>query len=121
MTVIQRKAAKPALTADRMARLYRMAQLLGTGPKTRSALLKKLKVDVRGFYRDFEKIRAFGVPMELHDGRYVLLEPVEEALARLPFPDPGLSVQEALQLAKGRTPAHRKLRKRIEELLGKPV
>jgi predicted DNA-binding transcriptional regulator YafY len=118
MMVKSHKPAPVALTPDRVARLYRLVRLLGTGPKTRRILLRKLKVDTRGFYRDFEKLRAFGVAMEMHDGRYVLMESVREALARLPFPDPGLSVQEALQLAIGRTPAHKKLRARIEAFLG---
>lgn len=121
MLVMQRKAPKPSLTPDRVARLYRLVQLLGTGPKTRQALVRRLKVDTRGFYRDFEKMREFGVAMEMHDGRYVLMESVPQALARLPFPDPGLSVQEVLQLAVGRSAAHRKLRERIRILLGMPV
>jgi predicted DNA-binding transcriptional regulator YafY len=81
-------------------------------------LSKRLKVDTRGFYRDFEKMRAFGVAIEMHDGRYVLLETVEEALAHLPFPDPALSVQEVILLSKGRTGAHKKLREKLEEFLG---
>jgi predicted DNA-binding transcriptional regulator YafY len=116
---MQRKASQPTLTPDRLSRLYRLVQLLGTGPKTRAVLVRRLRVDTRGFYRDFEKMREFGVAMELHDGRYVLLESVAQALARLPFPDPGLSVQEALQLSAGRSTAHRKLRGKIAELLGK--
>src|SRR4051794_40582705 len=108
MVVKQRKSIPPSLTTGRVSRLYRLVQLLGTGPKSRTFLLKRLKVDTRGFYRDYEKMRAFGVAMEMHDGRYVLMETVSEALARLPFPDPGLSVQEALLLSTGRTPAHKK-------------
>ena len=55
--------------------------------------MKKLKVDIRGFYRDFEQMRKFGVAVEMRHRRYLLRETVAEALARLPFPDPGLSVQ----------------------------
>jgi predicted DNA-binding transcriptional regulator YafY len=115
----QRLSARPNLTPDRVARLCRFVQLLGTGPKTREVLVRKLKVDTRGFYRDFEKMRQFGVAMEMHDGRYVLIETVEEALGRLPFPDPGLSVQEAMLLSRGNSKAHKKLRERIANLLGK--
>jgi predicted DNA-binding transcriptional regulator YafY len=91
--------------------------LVGQGPKSRAALVKKLKEDIRGFYRDFQQMREFGVAVEIHDGRYVLRETVGEALGRLPFPDPGLSVQEVMQLAVGRTAAHKKLRTQIESLL----
>ena len=117
MMLTQRRTPRASLTLDRVSRLYRLVKLLGTGPKSRTVLAKKLKVDARGFYRDFEQLRKFGVAMEMHAGRYVLMETVEEALGHLPFPDPGLSVQEALLLCRGRTPAHRKLRERIESLL----
>jgi predicted DNA-binding transcriptional regulator YafY len=112
---------RTSLTRDRLARLYRLVQFLGGGPKTRSFLVKKLRVDTRGFYRDFQLLRTFGVAIEMQAGRYALMETVAEALARLPFPDPCLSVQEVLQLARGRTAAHRKLRQRIDDLLGKTV
>jgi predicted DNA-binding transcriptional regulator YafY len=121
MIVKQRKPPTSSLTPDRVARLYRLVRLLGTGPKTRQFLLRKLKVDTRGFYRDFERMRAYGVAMEMHAGRYVLMEAVAQALARLPFPDPELSVQEVLLLAVGKTPAHKKLRERIEAFLGHPA
>lgn len=109
------------LTPVRMSRLFRFVQFLGSGPKTRAALLKKLKVDTRGFYRDFEQLRLFGVAVELHAGRYVLIESVEKALGRLPLPDPRLSVQEAIILARGKTATHRKFRDRLTGLLGKSV
>ena len=75
-------------------------QLLGSGPKTRAWLLTKLKIDVRGCYRDFEKRHAFGVPTEFHAGRYVH-QPSRSTprLARLL--DPGLSVREALVAVQG--------------------
>ena len=113
--------AFPALTAGRVRRLCRFVQMLGAGPQSRPALLKKLNLDTRGFYRDFQQMRKFGIPIQMRDRCYQLLETVEEALGRLPFPDPGLSVQEVLLLARGRTPAHRKLRRHIELLLGRRV
>lgn len=116
ISMMQRKPANP-LTQDRVARLYRFVRLLGTGPKTRTFLSRRLKVDARGFYRDFEKMREFGVAIEMHDGRYVLLESVPEALGRLPFPDPCLSVQEVIVLARGKTAAHRKLRSMLDGLI----
>ncbi len=118
MIGIQRRTPAAALTQDRVARLYRLVKLLGTGPKTRSYLIKRLKIEPRGFYRDFEKVRAFGVAIEMHDGRYVLLETVAEALGRLPFPDPSLSVQEAILLSRGKSVAHKKLRAKLADLVG---
>ena len=41
-----------------------------------------------------------------------------EALDLLPFPDPALTLSEALQLAKGRTTAHRKLKEQIAAITG---
>ncbi len=111
------KTATSSLTRERIARLCRFVQLVGAGPKTRAALVKKLNVDIRGFYRDFQQMRKFGVALEMRAGRYVLRETIAEALGRLPFPDPGLSVQEVLQLAVGRTAAHKKLRRQIKSLL----
>jgi hypothetical protein len=119
MSISTRKVAS-SLSPGRIARLCRFVQLVGKGPKTRAALVKKLKVNIRGFYRDFQQMREFGVAVEMHDGRYVLRQTVGEALGRLPFPDPGLSVQEVMQLAVGRTAAHQKLRAQIERLLRVP-
>jgi len=111
------RAVKSSLTPGRIARLCRFVQLVGRGPKTRAALTKELKVDIRGFYRDFQQMRKFGVAVEILNGRYLLRESVEEALGRLPFPDPRFSVQEVMQLAVGRTAAHKKLRRQIKSLL----
>jgi predicted DNA-binding transcriptional regulator YafY len=81
-------------------------------------LARRLKLDVRGFYRDLELLRAFGVPVTSADGRYRLDESLTAALARLPLPDPHLTLAEAEQLAKGRTAAHRKLKAILETMKG---
>jgi hypothetical protein len=53
------------------------------------------------------------------DGRsYVLQGKVRDAVARLPFPDPLLTLGEAQQLARGRTPAHKKLKALIAAITG---
>jgi predicted DNA-binding transcriptional regulator YafY len=116
----RKKAGPPpaALTAQRAARLYRLLTLLGDGPQTRRLLLARLKLDVRGFYRDLETLRAFGIEVAPgFDTRYTLAGGVDDALARLPFPDPGLNVRDALQLANGTSPAHRKLRQRVNAFI----
>jgi predicted DNA-binding transcriptional regulator YafY len=106
--------AQVSLTPSRAARLYKLLTLLADGSQTRTALLRKLKLDVRGFYRDLEALRGLEIEVTSADGtRYTLAGGLDEALGRLPFPDPGLNLWDALQLANGTTTAHRKLRQRI--------
>jgi len=110
--------AQRAVTAERAERLCRLLRLLARGPQTREVLTRRLGRDVRSFYRDLELLRAADINVPLRDGRYALDEDVADAVARLPFPDPGLTLGEAQQLAKGRTPAHRKLKKQIAAITG---
>ncbi|HUR55235.1 MAG TPA: hypothetical protein VMZ71_13965 [Gemmataceae bacterium] len=111
-------AAQVSLTPSRAARLYKLLTLLGDGPQTRTSLLRKLKLDVRGFYRDLEVLRGFEIDVTSTDeNKYALSVGLDDALARLPFPDPGLNLRDALQLANGTTTAHRKLRQRINSFL----
>lgn len=112
-------AATVTLTASRAARLYRLLTLLGTGPQTRAALLRRLKIDVRGFYRDLESLRALGIDVTASgdDPKYALAGELDDALEKLPFPDPGLNVRDALQLANGTTAAHRRLKQRVNSFL----
>jgi predicted DNA-binding transcriptional regulator YafY len=107
-----------SVTADRAARLYRLVQFLGSGPKTREALRRKLKLDTRGFYRDLEFLRAAGITVNLDRQRYVLHDKLQKALHNLPFPDPNLTLGEVAQLAKGRTRAHRKLKQQLARIIG---
>ena len=117
---LPRSGAQPRpVTVERAARLYRLLQLIGDKPQTRDALRRRLKLDVRGFYRDLELLRASGIELALVNGRYVLQEPVARVLSRLPFPDPRLTLGEATQLAKGRTAAHRKLRTQVARIEGR--
>jgi hypothetical protein len=53
----------------------------------------------------------------LRNQRYTLVGGVKEAIARLPFPDPHLTLGEARELAKGRTPAHRKLKSQVNRIV----
>jgi len=106
------------VTAQRAGRLCKLLRLLRNGPQTRLALARRLKLDVRGFYRDLEWLRQFGIPVVMEDGRYCLDEDADKAIARLPFPDPQLTLGEAAQLAKGRTAAHRKLKALVAAITG---
>ncbi len=118
----RRTAPAPApelsgVTPDRFTRLYRLVQLLASGPQPRTTLARRLRLDVRGFYRDLELLRAAGLPITLSEGRYGLEGKVGDALARLPFPDPHLTYGDVLTLAKGRTAAHKKLRDHITHIV----
>jgi predicted DNA-binding transcriptional regulator YafY len=115
-------ASAVSLTSSRAARLYRLLTLLGPGPQTRGLLLRRLRIDVRAFYRDLEALRALRITVTTtgDEPKYELEGPVDDALAKLPFPDPGLNVRDALQLANGSTAAHRKLRQRVNSFLNGP-
>jgi hypothetical protein len=113
-----RLAVSRSITVERAQRLCRLIRLLRSGPQTRGTLTRKLRVDVRGFYRDLELLREAGINIPFHDQRYLLGENIHDVLERLPFPDPHLTLREAKDLAKGRTPAHRKVRSLIKQVEG---
>jgi predicted DNA-binding transcriptional regulator YafY len=110
--------ARPTLTAERFRRLHELVQFLGVGPKTRAQILARLGLDVRGFYRDLELLRAVGIEVTAEQGRYALSEAPAGVLARLPFPDPHLTLGEARQLARGRGKPNRRLQEEIARILG---
>ena|SRR5579864_4822209 len=105
----------PALniTSERAKRLFRQVALLGRGTQTRAGLMRTLGLNMRGFYRDLEVLRSAGIDVALVKGRYRLTGDPTAAVELLPFPDPGLTVGEARQLARGRSPVHRKLRAQL--------
>jgi predicted DNA-binding transcriptional regulator YafY len=113
--------AKPTpatgVTPERFLRLYRMVRLLVAGSLTREAIARRLRLDVRGFYRDLDLLRSSGVAVTLEEGRYTITQDAADALTHLPFPDPRLTLGEAQTLAKGRSSAHRALAKTIERVL----
>jgi predicted DNA-binding transcriptional regulator YafY len=109
---------RDSVTRDRAGRLCRLVRLLGAGSQTRAALTQKLRLDVRGFYRDLSTLRKAGVVVELRRGRYVLQGDPQASLERLPFPDPHLTLGEAVQLGKGRTAAHRKVKALLDDVIG---
>ena len=116
------KKRKPALSAagvtpERFIRLFRMVKLLAGSAQTREALARRLKLDVRGFYRDLDLLRSSGVSVTLAAGRYTLEQDPDDALGLLPFPDPHLTLGAAKTLAKGRSPIHRTLAKTIARIV----
>jgi hypothetical protein len=118
----RRKSPPPAaklagVTPERFTRLYRMVRLLGSAPQTRQQLLRQLRIDTRGFYRDLEVLRTAAIDVIVRESRYTLAGNLDDALASLPFPDPHLSLGDVLTLRKGRSAAHRKLREQIDHLV----
>jgi hypothetical protein len=109
--------ASKAVTPERAARLYRLLKLLGTGPHTRGVLTRRLGLDIRGFYRDLELLRESGIGVTLDRRRYALGDGVPDAVARLPFPDPHLTLGEATKLAKGRSQVHRKMKELLAHII----
>jgi predicted DNA-binding transcriptional regulator YafY len=110
-------AERPAVTAERFVRLHRLLHFLAAGPQTRARITRQFKLDVRAFYRELELLRGSGIDVTLAEGRYRLADDVDEAAARLPFPDPHLNLGEATQLARGRSTAQRKLSAFLHNLL----
>jgi predicted DNA-binding transcriptional regulator YafY len=109
-----------SVTAARVARLYRLLRLLAGGPVSRPALLRRLGLNQRGFYRDIELLRAAGIRVVPTDGRYQLVPGFDAAVDRLPFPDPRLTLGEAQRLARGSTAAHRALQARVRQIVSPP-
>ena len=64
------------------------------------------------------RIGAARVVIDTKGDRYLLVGELNSARGRVPLPDPGLTLEEASQLAKGTTAAHKKLKSLIDLLLG---
>jgi predicted DNA-binding transcriptional regulator YafY len=116
MTSKKSDAPAGAVTAERAQRLFRMLNLLGRGPQTRVALIRKLRLTIRGFYRDLEALRDIGIEVKLHANRYHLQDDLALSLDRLPFPDPNLTLGEARQLGRGRSAVHRKIKSMLDKI-----
>ncbi len=107
---------RSAITTERFVRLWRLLNLLNEEPKTRVELTRLLKIDVRGLYRDLLVLRESDISVTVAKGRYALGDKIKDALARLPFPNPLLTLGEARLLAKGRSTAHRRLAEQLDQL-----
>ncbi len=109
-------AARASVTPERAGRLFRLLTLLSAGPQSRKTLTRKLRLGVRGFYRDLEVLREVHIEVALENGRYLLREDPVVVIERLPFPDPLLTLGEARQLARGRSAAHKRIRRYLEKI-----
>ena len=110
-------SAGKAVTLERATRLYRLVEFLADGPRTRKALLQRLKIDIRTFYRDLELLRDCRIGIALAKRKYTLETEPKAARLALPFPDPGLTLGEAQELAKGRGKVQAKLRDLLKAIV----
>jgi hypothetical protein len=109
---------QPDLTAARANRLCKMLMALNGGPQAKDDLVRKLRLEERGFFRDLKLIRQLGIAVASADNRYLLTISLNEALSKLPVPDLKLSLRDALELSHGQSPTHRRVRRKIEALIG---
>jgi predicted DNA-binding transcriptional regulator YafY len=107
-----------SVTTERATRLYALITLVALAPRARQDLIRKLRMDVRGFYRDLNLLRAAGIELVMSEGKYRLDQTRASAYAMLPFPDPRLTLGEAREVARGRSAAHRKLARLIASITG---
>ncbi len=106
------------VTRDRAARLAKFLKLLTGSAKTRTALMAKLKTDQRAFYRDLRFLRSLGIQVNAEGDKYLLDGTLDAARAKLPCPDPGLTMAEAVALSRGTSEGHRKLKRMVESING---
>lgn len=104
------------VTPERAQRLFRLLNLLGQGPQSRLAITRKLRLAIRGFYRDLEVLHKVGISIKLASGRYHLESDLAASLEKLPFPDPALTLGEARLLARGRSTVHRKIKSMVDRI-----
>jgi hypothetical protein len=79
--------------------------------------MRRLRLDIRSFYRDLELLRRAGIAVWLREGNYILEQTTDAAIAHLPFPDPHLTLGEAMQLATGRGRAQQKIRTQLARIV----
>ena len=113
-----RTESTPSVTPERATRFAKLIRSIARVPRERDELLKKLHVDLRGFYRDVQTLRALSIDIKNRGSVYFLGEDADEARAKLPCPDPQLTVAELRTLARGTTDAHRKLKRLLETIVG---
>jgi predicted DNA-binding transcriptional regulator YafY len=112
------RSESSSVTPERASRLAKFVKLIAKTPRSRSVLLDKLDIDLRGFYRDVKTLRALRVGVSNRGDQYQLDEDLDDARGKLPCPDPQLTLAELKQLTKGTTDAHKKLRKLLENIVG---
>lgn len=114
------KAEPPttSVTLERAIRLGKLLKSIAKTARTRAELMAKLKVDLRGFYRDVKTIRSLGISVSSDRDLYRLTDDLNEARGKLPCPDPLLTVAELRAVSKGTTDTHKKLRRLLDAVAG---
>ena len=110
------KASTIKITTQRCSRIYKLLLLMAKNRSKRSAILKKLKIGSRTFYRDLDLLRECGLNIDLNDHGYRLKNSIDDSLQCLPFPDPHFTFHDAVVLSKGRSKSHQKLKQQIEQM-----
>ena len=76
------------ITLGRASRLHRLVTILATGPTARDALLDRLAIGLRTYYRELDLLKRCGIKVKRAGKEYQLSSTVPEAEGRLPFPAP---------------------------------
>ncbi len=97
---IPRRRPVVQITLARAARLHRLVSTLADGPSVREALLDRLTIGLRTFYRELDLLKRCGIKIGREGKAYRLKSTMQEAEGRLPFPDPQLSFAEMAELAR---------------------
>src|SRR3954454_22969049 len=108
------------ITLQRAARLHRLVGHLADQPRTRDAILARLGVGLRTFYRELELLKRCGVKIRHKDKLYTLTSTAEQAEGRLPFPDPQLSFAEMAELATCPSDAGKRLAELLASVINQP-
>jgi predicted DNA-binding transcriptional regulator YafY len=123
MTTLPGSRRRPSvhITLQRASRLHRLVRYLAEAPRTREAILSQLGVGLRTFYRELELLKRCGVKVRHRAKLYTLLATAEQALGRLPFPDPQLSFAEMAELANCPCEAGKRLAELLASVISEPA
>jgi predicted DNA-binding transcriptional regulator YafY len=98
--VTQRRRPVVQITLGRASRLHRLVTMLEAAATSREALLDRLEVGLRTFYRELDLLKKCGIKVKRDGKSYLLRSTMADAEARLPFPDPQLSFAEMAELTR---------------------
>jgi len=108
------------ITLGRAARLHQLVKTLTIGPSAREALLDRLAIGLRTFYRELDLLKRCGIKVRREGKNYRLGGTVAEAEGRLPFPDPQLSFAEMAELSRHPGEAARRLAEILKSVVEPP-
>lgn len=108
------------VTLQRAARLHRLVVFLATAPNGRTAVLTELRIGLRTFYRELELLKKRGIKVRFIKKLYHLIGTRDDALGRLPVPDPELSFAEMAELASCPCPAGLRLAELLATVVSPP-